>query len=441
MAFCHLPPFVASCFSRLATALQKRSALRLPVLLVGILLAGGRRTCTSWFRAAGISDEFRPAYNVIWATGRHAEPMAVRLLPDLDPILQGQRLTVAFDDTPTSRWGPCIEGAGIHHNPNPGPAAQKYVYGHVWVTLAALAKHPRWGTIALPLLNELYVRAKDIAKLDNDHKVPFRTKLELAAESLDFICDRRGWRYEELWAVVDGGYSKRPFLRAASRRGVVVVGRLPRNAALYTLPQEPPPGRPGRKPVYGKERVVLALRGGQKRGWEQVECLQYGEVVSKTVKTFLATWHPAGGLIRVVMVLEEDGWRAYFCTKADATVAEILEAVADRGALEQTNKDVKEVWGADQQQVRNLYANLGCFNLNGWMYSVVEAWAWDKDEADLVDRSASPWDDPSRRPSHADKRKALQREVLRGEIDEVLQGELDREKIRALAERLLQLAV
>jgi hypothetical protein len=41
-----------------------------------------------------------------------------------------------------------------------------------------------------------------------------------------------------------------------------------------------------------------------------------------------------------------------------------------------------------------------------------------------VDRSASPWDSEPRRPSHQDKRKALQREVLQGEIQEALSGRL-----------------
>ena len=43
---------------------------------------------------------------------------------------------------------------------------------------------------------------------------------------------------------------------------------------------------------------------------------------------------------------------------------------------------------------------------------------------ELVSRSASPWDDKPGRHSHADKRKALQREVLRGELEEVLSGGL-----------------
>jgi hypothetical protein len=34
----------------------------------------------------------------------------------------GERFLFALDDTPTKRYGPHVEGAGIHHNPTPGPA-------------------------------------------------------------------------------------------------------------------------------------------------------------------------------------------------------------------------------------------------------------------------------------------------------------------------------
>ncbi len=339
MLLSHLPAFLATCFARLATALDPRSALRLPTLLVGLLGACGRRTCTAWFRAADIGDDFRRAYHVVGACGRRAEDVAVRLLPTVDPLLGGDRLRLVFDDTPTARWGPHIEGAGLHHHSNPGPAGERFVYGHVWVTLAALAQHPERGTVALPSQSALYVRAKDIAALDPDRQIPFRTKLELAAELLHWACVWRGSRYREVWAVVDGGYAKRPFLRAARQHGVVVVGRLAKNAALRSVPELPPPGRRGRKPIYGKQRLVLALRAGQSRGWETVTCVPYRRQVTKTIKTFVATWRPAGGAIRVVVVQETDGWRAYFCTNPDATVAEILEAAADRGAIEKAQAD------------------------------------------------------------------------------------------------------
>ena len=50
------------------------------------------------------------------------------------------------------RHGPQVQGAGVHHNPCPGPANTPFVYGHVWVVLGLLACHPLWGVIALPLL-------------------------------------------------------------------------------------------------------------------------------------------------------------------------------------------------------------------------------------------------------------------------------------------------
>jgi len=46
-------------------------------------------------------------------------------------------------------------------------------------------------------------------------------------------------------------------------------------------------------------------------------------------KTFVATWRPVGGMIRVVLLDEPDGAVAFFCTDPNATVAEI-RAVAER---------------------------------------------------------------------------------------------------------------
>src|SRR6516162_10828052 len=144
MPLSHLPRFLASAFRDLARWLHPDSAARLPRLLLGLLFARGRRTVTSWFRAAGITDDCRPAYTTVCAVGREASHLAVSTVLAVKPLLVGPRLTVATDDTPTPRYGPEVEGAGVHHNPSPGPAGEKYVYGHVWVTLAALAKHPDW---------------------------------------------------------------------------------------------------------------------------------------------------------------------------------------------------------------------------------------------------------------------------------------------------------
>src|SRR5579885_1550720 len=294
--------------------------------------------------------------------------------------------------------------------PTSRPTDQKFLYGHVWVTLAWVVRHPLWGALGLPLLARLYVRQKDLPRVPRRQGWSFHTKLELAAALVSWAAGWLRFAGRAVRAVADGFYAKRPFLKAAAAAGVTVVSRLRRDAGLRTLPA-PPRGRRrrGRPPTYGPGRISLAKRAGQKRGWQVVRARQYGEVREKRVKTFLATWRPAGGVIRVVIVREEHGWLALFSTEPALTAEEILEIAADRFSIEQDFRDLKEVEGLGQQQVRDIWANVGAFHVSAWVHTLIELWAWGQPHEAICDRRDSPWDDPRRRPSHADRRKALQR--------------------------------
>ena len=306
--------------------------------------------------------------------------------------------------------------------------------------LGLLAVHPAWGVIALPLLARLYVRAKDLPAIYPQHRPEFQTKLEMAVELLRWAHFWLKYLGKPLWVVVDGAYAKAPFLKPAMSLGMTVVSRLRKDAALWTVPGPRVAGRRGRPRIYGENRIELAKRAGQRRGWTTEVFELYGKPAKKRYKTFVATWRPAGGIIRVVLVDEPDGWVAFFCTDVNATVAEILATVADRFSLEITFRDCKEIVGAGQQQVRFVWANIGAFHICLWTFTMTEAWAWGRDGGDLVDRKESPWDDPNRRPSHADKRRAWRRELLADEIRGVLRPGVTEEEIRAVAERLLALA-
>ena len=93
-----------------------------------------------------------------------------------------------------------------------------------------------------------------------------------------------------------------------------------------------------------------------------------------------------------------------------------------------------------QQQVRFLWANVGAFHVCLWTYTMTEAWVFRRKDEELVDRSSSPWDKASRRPSHADKRRAWRRELLGEEIRAALRPWATEVEIQATAERLLSLA-
>ena len=427
----------------LAAGLHARSRWRLPVLLVGMLFAHGRRTVTTWLRGAGVSDDFADYYYFLASVGRKTESIARPLVAlVLRTLPLPERLLLVIDDSPTKRYGPKVEGADVHHNPTPGPADQPYLYGHVWVTMSLALRHPQWGALALPLRAMLYVRQKTMATIPSCRRWQrFATKLQLAARLVEWIVPILKKADKTVWVVVDGGYTKRPFLKRVLKLSkLVVVGRLRKDAALRDVPPVPKRRGRGRPRKYGKNKLSLAKRAGHPRGWQTVDCTLYGATATKTYKTFLATYPPVGGMIRVVLVKEHHGWYAFFCSDPDASVVEILEAFADRATIEQDFHDVKEVWGAGQQQVRNIWTNLAVYNMNLWMHTLVELWSWNRPSAELCDRSDSPWDDAERRPSHANRRKALRQHIIRNELSTITKAWSLPKKIIQLAESLMALA-
>lgn len=444
MAQWHLPKEVVGWILVMAGTMDVRVQGRLLILFSGMLFARGRRTVASWLRAADVGTEFKSYYYFLGSLGRKVRYVGGLLLAKLKGQValgaSGERIVLALDDTPTKRYGPCVEGAGIHHNPTPGPAQERFLYGHVWVTLALLAKHALWGTIGLPLWGLLYVRQKDIKPLKTLYKVEFRTKLELAGQLLEWAASWLSGLGRALWVVADGAYAKKPFLDKAKALGITVVSRLRKDAALCSVPVAKKAGQRGRPAKYGKQRIDLAKRAGHKEGWQQGTFTLYGKEQQKTYKTFLATYRPAGGLIQVVLIKEKKGWVAFFCTDARAEAAAVLEAVADRAAIEQVFHDIKEVHGAGQQQLRHYWANVAAYNLNLWLYTLIELWAWGKSQKELVDRSGSPWDDATRRPSHADRRNALRRWSLEEEFSRAQHKGLSEKKIRKLWNQLVKLA-
>src|SRR5947207_6303205 len=107
---CRRPPDPIDPFlDKITCFFDKRHADLCEPLFLGELLAHGRRTATAWFRAAGISDEFRRGYTLLGTIGRSkitqfANVLLWQLRQDIDP---GPRWLFALDDTPTKRYGPC----------------------------------------------------------------------------------------------------------------------------------------------------------------------------------------------------------------------------------------------------------------------------------------------------------------------------------------------
>ena len=438
---------LAACILAMSQMLDVRVAFRLPIVVAGMLLATGRRTASRWFQCAGVGDDWDRFYELLMSVGRATSslmlPLVILILRRFDPGPNG-RWKVAVDDSPTQRYGRHVEGANVHHNPTPGPAGHSWLFGHNWVCLAVLLTHPLWAVLALPVLSKLYVRRDDVTKLRARHgEWKFQTKHELALELVrELIGTLRGLGSRAGWIILmDGAYAASKLLRGLLAEGAHVISRLRRDAQLYDLPT-PVAGRRGRPRIYGEHRIHLAKRAAHPGGWETITFRSRGVEITRRCKTFLATTRLVGGAIRVVLLEHERGnWAAYFSTDITLDARQILQTGAERWAIEETFHDVKEVWGAGQQQVRNVWSNIGCWHLNTWLYSLVELACWDRPAEEIVDRSDRSWDNPNRRPSHADRRRRIRREMLENELLHGLPSGLKNTKILTRLLQLLGLAV
>ncbi|MCA9177010.1 MAG: transposase [Planctomycetales bacterium] len=430
----------------MSALLDVRVGFRLSILFAGALLATGRRTASRWFAAAGVGDDWDRFYDVLSTMGRKSATLMTPLLSHIVRKFgpeEGGHWTVAIDDSPTSRFGPCVEAANIHHNPTPGPGDGPWLYGHCWVCLAAIVRHPLFGAIALPLLSSLYVREADVGPLQQRHGWQFRTKHELALKLCQEVMMRlRAMRsLARVLVTFDGAYAAKSLVQSLMKEGAMVVARIRRDAKLFDLPVRKE-GQRGRPRKYGVNRISLAKRAAHRDGWQTIQYSSRGIMTEARYKSFLATTELAGGQVRVVLLKHSSGnWAAFMGTDPAMSVETILEATSNRWAIEENFHDVKEVWGAGEQQVRNIWSNVACWNICTWLYSMVELACWDEPVEKLVDRSSRPWDNPDRRPSHADRRRRIIRQMLREKFFGDQATGPDETKMREHLEHLLTLAV
>ncbi len=166
-------------------------------------------------------------------------------------------------------------------------------------------------------------------------------------------------------------YAQRPLsVKRVLAAGVTVISRLRWRCRLWVMPMlvvDPGPKRSsaGRRNTANNGSTWPNGRQGPAAG--RPGCSpSTADCVVKKYKTFLASYKPVGGVIRAALAREVESWWRTF-TDPDLSVASILEAVADRSALEQVFHDVTEVQRSGSATIAlHVWANVGAWNLIGW---------------------------------------------------------------------------
>ena len=351
-----LPPEIIVLLAPFAQLFSERVWLHAQVLVLGAILAPGKRTVSSCLRVMGLAWEshFTNYHRVLnrakWSALQAGKILLGVIVTVLVPA--GAVIVLGADDTIERRSGRKITAKGCYRDAV--RSSKKHVvrcFGLKWVSLMVLVPVP-WArrVWALPFLAAL-CQPKGKA-----HKGRHKTSVDGVRQMMK---QARRWLPERLLVlVVDGGFAAVALALACQQSEVVMVARLRLDAALYHPPTPPPPGKRGRKPTKGQRQCSLKVWAARSdTPWQETVVDWYGGqrkrlwVFSRTALWYTPGWTPVA--IRFVLVRDPEGKlqdAAFFCTDLQATPEQILQWVVMRWSVEVTFEEARAHLGVETQR-------------------------------------------------------------------------------------------
>jgi hypothetical protein len=329
------------------------------LLMLGAILARGKRTVTSALRAVGLAQErrFTNYHRVLnravwcaWFAAKVLLGLLVALLPAEAP------LHVVVDETIERRNGDKIKTKGVFRDAVRSSRNKVvHCYGLRWVAMMLLVPVP-WSRRpwALPFFTVQAPSQKTCQRLGKRYK-----------SVIDHVCFalrlmRRWFPNRTLILAGDGAYAAVELIQSCRSlpNPVTLVARFRWNAALYDPPPVPIPGKRGRKPLKGKRQASLKERiVDPSTAWEQLSVRWYnGTTRELLVFSGTSLWYTPGKppvAIRWVVVRDPDGEiedTPLLCTDLDATAQQIIEWFVPRWNIEVTFEELRAHLGVETQR-------------------------------------------------------------------------------------------
>jgi DDE superfamily endonuclease len=351
-----LPPEIIVGLAPFAQLFSDRIWRHAQVLVLGAILAPGKRTVSSCLRVMGLAWEahFTNYHRVLnratWSALQASQILLGLLIRVLVP--PGATLVFGADDTVERRSGRQLKAKGCYRDAV--RSSRKHVvkcFGLKWVAMMLLVPVP-WAqrVWALPFLTGLCWPPK------SRHKRRHKTSVDWVRQMMK---QTRRWLPGRLLVlVVDGGFAAVALARACVASHVTMVSRLRLDAALYHPPTLPPPGTRGRKPTKGtRQRSLKIWAARSDTSWQETTVGWYrGERKRLWLFSRTALWYTPGVVpvaIRFVLVRDPQGKladAAFFCTDLHATPEQILRWVVMRWSVEVTFEEARAHLGMETQR-------------------------------------------------------------------------------------------
>lgn len=328
-------------------------------LVVGAILAPGKRTVSSALRVMGLGEErgFAGSHHVlsraVWSSLEASRVLLRLLLSYLD---QGEGpLVFGIDETIERRWGAKIAARGIYRDPVRSSKSHLVkASGLRWVSLMWLVNIP-WAerVWALPFLTAL-------APSERFYETSPRQPKTLTDWARQLLTQLRRWLPERALVVVgDGSYAVLDLLHACQTftHPVTLITRLRLDAALYE-PAPPPTGKKGRPRKKGERLPTLQqVLDAPETLWQRVELPWYdGQTRQMDMTSNTAVWYHAGkppAPIRWVLLRDPLGEyepMALLSTTLSYSPLQITVWFVGRWQFETTFEEVRAHLGVETQR-------------------------------------------------------------------------------------------
>ena len=229
-------------------------------LIVGTLLAHGRRTVTAALRHTGQGDTasfslYHQVFNrARWSALKGSRCLLALLVETFDAA--GGSLTFVIDETLERRWGRRINKRGHHRDPLASSRKRSVsTSGLRWIVLTLMVTPP-WTTRcwALPILSVPAPTPQVSERPGLRHK----TIAQWARQMIRVV--RRWLPHIAITVLGDQAYSVVELAHACRRCGVRLIAPLRLDAVLHEAPPPRQPGTWGRPRLKGRRLPTLAER-------------------------------------------------------------------------------------------------------------------------------------------------------------------------------------
>jgi hypothetical protein len=350
---------------RFAPLFSKRVWEHAQVLIVGALLAPGKRTVTAMLRVMGLGQEpqFQKYHRVLnrarWSSLAVARELLEMIVPAFVPV---GPVVIGIDDTLERRRGEKIKAKGIYRDPV--RSSRSHVVkasGLRWLCAMLLPEIPWAGRVwALPFLTALCPSERYHQRRGQRHKpLP-----QWAGQLIGLI--HRWLPGREVVVVADSSYAVIELLKQVSDTPAMsLITRLRLDAALYDPAPPRAPRQNGRPRKKGARRPTLQhVLSDPQTQWTLVTVTNWygGGAREVEICTDTAVWYHTGlppVAIRWVLIRDPQGEfapQALVTTQLEHAPAQMLEWFVRRWTMEVTLEEARAHLGIETQRQWNDWA-------------------------------------------------------------------------------------